>query len=440
MDWRARFARLPDGAVTLRRATVPACLVDGIDLAANADADGLALVDITLADGRIAGIAPAGSGEAATAASIELDRGMAWPGFVDCHTHLDKGHIWPRAANPDGTFDGALKTVMADRAVNWSAKDLAARMNFALRCAWAHGTTAIRTHLDSRDAQTGVSWPVYAEVKDAWRDRITLDASPLFPIDLALDDRHMADVTAAIAAHGRTLGAVTYMTANLEAGLDRLVRLAGDRGWNLDFHVDEALDPAATSLRMIAEAALRHRYQGQILVGHCCSLSVQADDDVRATLDLVARAGIAVVSLPMCNLYLQDRRPGATPRRRGITLLHELRARGIRVAIASDNTRDPFYAYGDLDALEVFREAVRIAHLDHPFGAWPRAITATPAEILGINGVGRLAVGAAADLVVMPARTWTELLARPQADRAVLRAGRMIAATLPDYRELDHLF
>ncbi len=436
MSWRDKFTGLGSEA-TLRNATVPACLVDGVSLAA--DAEGLAVVDITIAGGRIDAITPAGIRPPA-AAAIDLDRGMVWPGFVDCHTHLDKGHIWPRAANPDGTFQGALSTVMADRAANWSAADLMPRMEFALRCALAHGTVAIRTHLDSRIEQTRITWPVYAELKDRWRDRIALDASPLFPIDLALDDAHMADVTAAIAAHGRTLGAVTYMTASLAEGLDRLVRLASDRGWNLDFHVDEALDPAATSLRVIAETALRYGFQGQILVGHCCSLSIQPEDQAAATMDLVARAGISVVALPLCNLYLQDRGGGRTPRRRGVTLLHELEARGVPVAIASDNTRDPFYAYGDLDALEVFREAVRIAHLDHPVGGWPRAITATPAAIIGAAGAGLLHQGAAADLVAMPARTWTELLSRPQSDRAVLRSGRLIARELPDYRELDPLF
>ena len=34
--------------------------------------------------------------------------------------------------------------------------------------------------------------------------------------------------------------------------------------------------------------------------------------------------------------------------------------------IASDNTRDPFYPYGDLDMMEVWREGVRILHLDYP--------------------------------------------------------------------------
>ena len=42
---------------------------------------------------------------------------------------------------------------------------------------------------------------------------------------------------------------------------------------------------------------------------------------------------------------------------------------------------------------------------------------------------------------VVPAeRAWHEALSRHQADRIVLRAGRAIDTTLPDYAELDRLF
>ncbi len=40
--------------------------------------------------------------------------------------------------------------------------------------------------------------------------------------------------------------------------------------------------------------------------------------------------------------------------------------RGLRVAVAGDNCRDPFYAYGDHDMLDTFTQAVKILHLDHP--------------------------------------------------------------------------
>ena len=78
------------------------------------------------------------------------------PAFVDAHTHLDKGHIWRRAANATGDFVTAIQTVSADRAANWSAEDVAARMEFSLQCAYARGTRAIRTHLDSLGAQARI--------------------------------------------------------------------------------------------------------------------------------------------------------------------------------------------------------------------------------------------------------------------------------------------
>ena len=129
--------------------------------------------------------------------------------------------------------------------------------------------------------------------------------------------------------------------------------------------MDESDSPHARSLVRIADAALRHKFAGRIVAGHCCSLALAEDAERAATIEKVAEARIAVVSLPMCNMYLQDRKAGRTPRWRGVAPLHELAAAGVTVMVASDNTRDPFYAYGDLDLIEVYREATRILHFDH---------------------------------------------------------------------------
>ena len=120
-------------------------------------------------------------------------------------------------------------------------------------------------------------------------------------------------------------------------------------------------------------------------------------------------------------------------------LIHELKAMGIPVAIASDNCRDPFFGFGDHDALEVFTQSVRIAHLDAPYGDWPHSITRTPADVLGLPTHGRFGVGLPANVVIFKARTFSELLSRPQSDRIVLRNGKEIDTTLPDYDTLDDL-
>jgi len=284
-----------------------------------------------------------------------------------------------------------------------------------------------------------VSWAIFAETRDRWAGRVELQAASIFPIDLFLDEAFANEIVSLIADVGGVLGAVTYMIPELDRALAKMMRLAAERGLDLDFHVDETGDPSARSLRQIAETAIGMAFPGTIVAGHCCSLAMQRAVEADETMERVAQAGIAVVSLPMCNLYLQDRVPGRTPRWRGVTLLHELAARDIPVALASDNTRDPFFAYGDLDMLEVFRQAVRIIHLDHPIAPWAAAIARTPAAVLRREDRGVIGVGLPADLILFRARSWTELLARPQSDRTVIRSGKAIERILPDYRELDDL-
>ena len=370
----------------------------------------------------------------------EIDAGgaMLLPAFVDMHTHLDKGHIWPRAANPDGTFGGALTAVRQDRESSWGAGDVRRRMDFALRCAYAHGTRAVRTHIDSAPPQHQVSWPVFDEIRRDWRGKIELQAVTIFGIELIEDEAAFQETADTAARYGGRLGFVTYPMPDMGRLLDRFFRAASERGMDADLHVDETGDPASASLRAVAESALRTRFEGKITAGHCCSLACQSADEADRTLDLAAEAGISVVSLPMCNLYLQDRTAQRTPRWRGVTLVHEMRARGIPVAFASDNTRDPFYAYGDLDMIEVVRESVRICHLDHSDPHWLDAFSAVPAAICGFE-CSNLATGDSADFVVCRARNWSELLSRPQSDRVVVRSGRPIDRQLPDYSELDDL-
>ncbi len=399
--------------------------------------DGSALVDLHVADGIVATIAPAGT----AAEGVDLAGGQVWPCFVDVHTHLDKGQIWMRTPNLDGTFAGALAAVAADRP-RWTEQDLRLRMEYGLACAHAHGTAAIRTHLDSEHINAATAWRVFRALRDEWAGRIALQAVSLCPLDAYHGDegRTLADQ---VADAGGILGGVTRLGGPLDAplpdgfqdGLDQVFSHAQARGLDIDLHVDESGDAGARALIEIARTALRHKFRNRIQCGHCCSLSVQPEAFARETIAAVVQAGITVVTLPMCNMYLQDRAPARTPRWRGVTLVHELRAAGVPVSIASDNCGDPFYPYGDLDMLEVLREATRILHLDHSKD-WSGAVGTTPAGVMGMS-MGKIREGAPADLVLFTARHPHELLARPQADRTVLRRGRVLDAALPDPSMLD---
>jgi cytosine deaminase len=429
---------IPDGGhYVLANAAVPASLMG------DPTSGALRLVDITIADGAIAAIEPAGS--ASLPQRIDLRDDIVLPAFVDLHTHLDKGHIWPRMQNPDGTWIGALRAVLEDREANWASDDVERRMDFSLRCAYAHGTAAIRTHLDMAPPQHEISWEVFEAMRERWAGRVELQAAGLMGPDTILDDTALRAVATRTKAAGGILGGSTALHPENPAIMRRLVEIAGELGLDIDLHTDESPDPAANALECLADAVIETGFSGSVVAGHCCSLAVQDEDTAKRVIDKVARAGIAVVSLPMCNMYLQDRDNASgvrTPRWRGVTLLNELKAAGVPVAIASDNTRDPFYAYGDLDGFEVLREGARILHFDHPQAdafAWTRAVSADPAAIARFAFIGELKAGASADLVMFKGRNWTELMSRPQSDRIVIRAGKAIDTTLPDYRELDDL-
>jgi cytosine deaminase len=419
-------------AYVLCNCSVPSLFLSGVVTEQSGE---IIRCDVYVEAGKIAEVVPAQGATATSLPTADVRGAMIWPCFADIHCHLDKGQISDRATVGDRTFAASLDAVAADR-TNWTRADMRARMDFGLRCAFAHGSSAVRTHLDSDHPASDASWEEFVQLRQQWSGRIDLQGVALVQVG-ALVDRELArNVADRAAACGGILGASTRQIPELEIVIENLFRLADDRGLELDFHVDETTDPSASALALIARCAKQTRFASRVVVGHCCSLAFQDDDQVDRTLDLVADAGLSVVTLPALNLQLQDRTSGRTPRWRGITLVHEMQARGIPVAIGGDNVRDPLHPYGDHDMLEVYRDATRIAHLDAPVGVWPGSVTTVPRTTMGLppHAIG---AGFSADFILFSARTYSELLARPQSDRIVVRGGKQSTAALPDFAELD---
>ncbi|MEO0459156.1 MAG: cytosine deaminase [Cyanobacteria bacterium P01_A01_bin.114] len=428
----------------LINARIPACLLDSSvnllpipSLQAFPHQEELVAVDIEINEGRIQTLVATGTPQTRETPAINLKQGLVWPCFMDVHTHLDKGHIWPRRPNPDGCFDSALEAVTKDREQHWQPEDIYRRMEFGLKCSYAHGTGAIRTHLDAFGEQANISFEIFRTLQREWADRLTLQAVCLVSLDYFMTPagEQLADIVAE--TPGGILGGVAFSSPELGPHLDRVFAMAKERSLDLDFHVDESLNPDDINLYHIAQAKLKHRFERQVSCDHCCSLSVQSPERVGQTLLAVKEAEISIISLPMCNLYLQDRYPDQTPQYRGVTLLHEIVRQGIPLAVASDNCRDPFFAYGDHDGLEVFTQSVRIGQLDRPYEQWPQAVTTTAGKLMGLNTA--IGLGRPANLVCFKARTLNELIARNQSDRVVIRQGQQIDTTLPDYSDLDDL-
>jgi tetratricopeptide (TPR) repeat protein len=172
---------------------------------------------------------------------------------------------------------GALTAVGADSRARWSAEDVRARMEFALRSAYAHGTRAIRTHLDSYAPQDDISFGVFREVRADWADRITLQAACLIGAEQCDPDGPFAHTADVVSESGGILGMVTYPMSDIADRIRAFFDMASARGLTADFHVDETLDTTSNTLRQIAEAVIETGYDAPVVVGHCCSVSAMAE-------------------------------------------------------------------------------------------------------------------------------------------------------------------
>lgn len=401
--------------------------------------------DILIEGNRITAVTPhapaAPHSSSPGCSATDLAGSLVFPGLLDAHTHLDKAHTWDRAPNPRGEFWDAIRILQEDK-IHWSQEDLFRRARFALRRAWAHGTVALRTHVDTSPSAGDAAHEVMRQLRREWAGRVELQTVSLCHLKAFAHGEATRVVEMTARHHATALGGFPQPNPDLPRQLDSLFAAARELGLGLDLHIDESGLTHAECLRATAEAVLRHEFPHPVTCGHNCSLAIQDPARARDTIDLVRRAGIHIVSLPLCNLYLQgrvthpDQSPG-TPAWRGVTLVHELLDAGVTVACASDNVRDAFYAWGDLDLLEVFAQSIRIIHLDTRMAAAPSVVTTAPAAIMGLPDCGRVAPGARANLVVAEARSFSELLAAPGAPRRLIHGETFRERLPPPYSELD---
>ncbi|MFP4043712.1 MAG: amidohydrolase family protein [Rhodosalinus sp.] len=343
--------------------------------------------------------------------------GLVLPLMADAHVHLDKTFTVDRMPGRPSTLFEAIEMMSRD-AEGWTEADLHARAGAGLERAFAHGTGAMRSHVDWTAPKAPLAWGVLNELAQDWRGRVELQLASLSPLDLLAEAGE--GIARRVARDGGVLGAFVYRNARLPEKLGRVFDLAERHGLSLDFHVDEGLEPEAQGIDAIVAETARRGFGGRVLCGHGCALSVRPEDDVRAVLDRAGAAGLALTVLPTTNMWLQDNRPGLTPRLRGLAPFKEARASGVEVLFASDNVRDAFYPHGDYDMADVLRATVLGAQLDP--ADWLGAVTTDAARWCG--AVHAIEDGGPADFIWHDASDPDDLVSRPRAARQVWRGGQ----------------
>ena len=114
---------------------------------------------------------------------------------------------------------------------------------------------------------------------------------------------------------------------------------AEKHGLPLDLHIDEHLDSKNALFEPLAERTEALGLQGRVVASHSSALSALDRAEAGRIIEKLARARIAIVTLPAANLFLQGRDAAALPPR-GLTRIVELLVAGVPVAAGSDNIQD----------------------------------------------------------------------------------------------------
>lgn len=380
--------------------------------------------DVYIEEGAIVGIDRARSGSAVRDSREMLSGFLLLPGAAEPHAHLDKALLGRYAPNRSGDIRGALQAMQ--RAFGrMSIRSIRERALASVLSAVCGGFTAIRSHVNCEEGieLRGVAalCSIRAEVADFVDLQVV--AMPARPVTGREGANQRAFLRDAIELGVDVVGGVPEVDESPVKAMQYLLNLAVGSGLGIDLHLDETTDPGVFLLREFARSVAGSGMSGRATASHCVSLGQQPAEVVVETAELLASAGVAVVTLPQTNLWLQGRdQVSRVPR--GVAPVGALRRAGVVVAAGGDNRRDPFNPLGRYDPLDTAALLVAVCHVT-PEGAYD-AVSVSARMAMGLPQVS-VDVGYRGDLLAVRAGDVTEALASAVQDRVVIRAGRVLA-------------
>lgn len=381
-------------------------------------------VELSQADGTITAVrSPASPPELSRVGDdVDLRGYILIPAPAEPHAHLDKALTADLVPNPRGDLEGAI-----DAWVQFVPHiTTEAMVERGVAAAWelvASGVTAVRTHTNVHPGIELKAIEALLEVRRLMADVLDIQIVALVGVSA---NRTASLLRAALEMDPAIIsGGCPHLEADPRSATDLSLGLAAELGRPIDLHTDEQLDPRVLSLPYFASRVAEIEFPHGATASHCVSLGMQTPDVQAKVAEAVAAAGVAVVTLPQTNLFLQGRGIGTSPPR-GLTALRPLLDAGATLAAGADNVRDPFNLMGRSDPLETAALLVMAGHLS-PAEALD-AITDGARRAMGLVP-STVAPGSIADLVAIPGQTLGDAIARADQDRWVWKGARLVART-----------
>ncbi len=358
---------------------------------------------------------------------IEGKGKIAYPSFIDLHTHLDKTFTKDCISSPaESLIDAIVKSTkyMSEA----PEEDFVLRAQKMADLCLANGTGFIRTHITLSPELQLKAWDTALRFKKELTHPLEIQLV-MFPGDMQradLSDPVYSLVHQAIQKGGRILGGCPTLSADYRNYTDILFETALKYDLLLDLHVDESDEPSARALEYIAEKTIETGMQGKVTAGHCTSLNALPPEEAARVIEKVRQAGIHIVTLPSCNLFLMGRND-ALKQRRGTTRINEFLQAGVNISLSSDNIRDPFRPFGRGDLMEEALLTAQLTQRGTPSQLRPLSemITDNPAMALRLENYG-LTAGSEANLVLIEGESPEEALINQGEKTHIFLKGKLI--------------
>jgi cytosine deaminase len=384
-------------------------------------------VDIGIAEGRIAAVAP---GIAADAPVFDAFGRLASAGLVETHIHLDKSRIIERCGPEEGRDVAAVKRIRPLKP-QFSVEDVRARARATLEAAILQGTTRMRTHVE---VDPGVGMRGFEGVQSLvaeYRWAIDLELC-VFPQE-GLTNYPGTDelLVEGLRRGAAVIGAAPRYDTDHGAQIRRVFALAQEFDVDIDMHLDFGNTPEGLDIDLVCELAERHRRGGRVAVGHMTKLSVMPPAEVRALGRRLKDAGIAVTVLPATDLFLmgRDQEEGV---RRGVADAHLLLDCGVNCSISSNNVLNPATPYGDCSLIRMANLHANVLQVSTREGLAEcfRMISDRSARLLNLKDYG-VAPGNPADVVIIDAESPAQAIAELRPVIAAFKRGRLTMTRAP---------
>lgn len=371
--------------------------------------------DVVLADGRIVGIRDADPGTPVQPGEVDGRGLLAVPGLVNAHAHVDKswwGLPWQSYGGEGGT-EGRIRHERARRdEIGMPSTTITSNV---LEQFVAHGTTAIRTHVDV-DLGLGLRGiEVVREAVAAYDGALTVQIVA-FPQDGVLRRPGVLELLHDAARAGvEHVGGLDPATIDRDpvGQIDAILALAAEHGVGVDIRLHDPAELGAFQIELVLDRVERLGLEERVNIAHGFAVAELAPSRRHDLLQRMGDLGVTMTTV--------------APLRVPQLPLHEMDAADVAFAFGTDGIRDLWSPYGTGDLLGIARQYARASGLvrDEDLRRVVELTTGHAAPFAGLEP-NRLEVGDRADIVLIDAENPMDALVRTPAREMVISGGRLL--------------